>query len=176
MKKLFALPVIIAVAIFCSCQKQPTEAEIEARIEQEVQRRLAAEHEAQKKEAERRRAELTARRNAILQRKGTTTNTLVPGLPSRPSARPRAINPATSLSPGAVRMPHLPPGLLDRSFQRSHFATPEPAASVPASSETSAIPSVTPADSASPAVSPLTETPEGASPNPTPASPDGPAQ
>jgi hypothetical protein len=172
MKKLFAMPVIIAVAIFCSCQKQPTEQEIQARIEQEVQRRLAAEHEAQKQEAERRRAELTARRNAILERRGATTNTLVPRPPNRPSIGARPTNPATALSPGAVRAPYLPPGLLDRSLQRSHFATPVPAESVPAASETSGIPSVTPADS----VSPSAEAPESAFPSPTPASPEGTTQ
>jgi hypothetical protein len=179
MKNLFALPVIIALAIFCSCQKQPTEQEIQARIEQEVQRRLAAEHEAQEQERERRRAEFTARRNALLERRGAATNTLVPGVPgvpSRPSIRERSANAATASSPGTVPIPRLPPGLPERPFPRRRFATPMPAPSVPGSSEISATPSVTPAYSASPAFSPLTEAPESASPTITPASPEGTAQ
>ena len=179
MKKLFALPVIVALAIFCACQKHPTEAEIQARIEQEVQRRLAAEHEAQEQEAQRRRAEFTARRNALLEKRKAAGNTQVPGVsrvPSRPSIGERSANPATGLAPGAVRTPHPIPGLRNRPSARSRFASPMPEASVPVPSETSGTPSVTPAEAASPAVSPLPEAAESASPTPTPESPDGTAQ
>jgi hypothetical protein len=175
MKKLFALPVIVAVAIFCSCQKHPTEAEIQARIEQEVQRRLAAEHEAQEQEAERRRAEFTARRNALLEKRKAATNTQVPGV-SRVPGRPSMGDRSGALSPGAARRPILPPGLLDRPSARSRFASPVPAESVPVPSEGAAAPSVTPVEAASPAVSPLPEAAESASPTPTPESPDGTAQ
>ena len=45
MKKLFGLPVIISLAIFCSCQKQQTEEERKTEIERQVQERLAAERQ-----------------------------------------------------------------------------------------------------------------------------------
>jgi hypothetical protein len=46
MKKLFAMPVIIALVIFLSCQKQQTEEERNAEIERQVQQRFAAERQA----------------------------------------------------------------------------------------------------------------------------------
>src|SRR4029450_11627839 len=47
MKKLFGLPMIICLAIFCSCQKQQTEEERKTEIERQVQERLASERQAQ---------------------------------------------------------------------------------------------------------------------------------
>jgi hypothetical protein len=192
MKNLFALPVIIAVTIFCSCQKQLTEAEIQSRIEREVKRQLAAEHEAEQKELDRRRAEFNVRRNAVLDRKGATGSQLAPGIPEAPIRRPsiseKSGNPATALSPGGtIRTPRLPPGvtlpdrapggtLPGRPLPGSRLPTPMPVASVPATSETAATSSVTSASSASPSFSPLSETAESASPTPTPEASDGIAQ
>jgi hypothetical protein len=186
MKNLFALPLLIAVAIFCSCQKHPTDEELQARIEREVKRQLAVEREIQEKELEQRRAELAARRNALLERKGAATNALVPGVPrvpNRPSIGDRSADPATALSPGIIRTPRLPPGVtLREGPPRGTLperpvpgSRPMPAASVPATSETLAAPSVTPAGSESPSFSPLPETAESASPTPTPGA-DGTAQ
>jgi hypothetical protein len=189
MKNLFALLMIVVLATFCSCQKHLTDEELQTRIEGEVKRQLAAEREGQEKELDQRRAELTTRRNALIERKGAATNRLVPGVPrvpTRPSIGDRSANPATALSPGAVRRPQLPPGvtlpergqggtLPGRPFPGSHVPGPMPAASVPATSETLAAPSVTPAGSESPSFSPLPETAESASPTPTPGA-DGTAQ
>ncbi len=125
MKNLFALPVIIALTIFCSCQKQLTEAEIQSRIEREVKRQLAAEHEAEQKELDRRRAEFNARRNAVLDRKGATGSQLAPGIPQAPIRRPsiseKSGNPATALSPGGPSEPRACP-------QESRFQTARPGA------------------------------------------------
>jgi hypothetical protein len=168
MKNLFALLTIVVLATFCSCQKHLTDEELQARIEREVKRQLAAEREAQEKELDQRRVELTARRNALLEMKRAATNTLVPGVarvPNRPSIGDRSANPATALSPGAVRRPQPPPGvtlpergqggtLPGRPLAGSHVPGPMPA-SVPATSETLAAPSVTPAGSKSPSFSPL---------------------
>ena len=189
MKNLFALLMMVVLVTFCSCQKHLTDEELQARIEREVKRQLAAEREVQEKELDQRRAELTARRNALLERKRAGTNTLVPGVPrvsNRPSIGDRSANSATALSSGAVRRPQLPPGvtlpepgqggtLPGRPFPGSHVPGPMPAASVPATAETLAAPSVTPAGSESPSFSPLPETGESASPTPTPGA-DGTAQ
>jgi hypothetical protein len=190
MKNFFALPMMMALAMFCSCQKQLTEAEIQALIEREVKRQLAAEHEAEEKELERRRAEFNARKNALLGRKAAPGSASAPGVPQgpiRPTIRDRSANPATALSPGALRVPRLPPGVTlperapgstfpARPSGSGRFASPVPAAPVPAASETLASPSVTPDLSASPSISPLPEAVEGASPTPTQAAPDGTAQ
>jgi hypothetical protein len=81
MKQLFGLLVIISLTIFCSCQKQLTEAEIQALIEREVKRQLAAEHEAEEKELERRRTEFNARKNALLGRKAAPRSAPAAGVP-----------------------------------------------------------------------------------------------
>ncbi len=180
MKKFFAPLVIVVLAMFCSCQKHLTDEELQTRIEQEVKRQLAAEREAQQKELDRHRAELTARRNALLDRKGATTNTLVPGVPRppiRPPIREGSANPATAFPPGTIRRPQLPPGvtLPERPVQGTRLPISRPGESGPSTSETSAAPSVTPAGPEAPAVSPLPETAESASPTPTPAA-DGTAQ
>jgi hypothetical protein len=182
MKNLFALLLIVVLAIFCSCQKHLTDEELQARIEREVKRQLAAEREAQEKELEQRRAKFNSPRNALLDKEAATRSKLAPGNPQapirRPSIRDRLENPATALSPGAIRSPHLPPGvtLPERPVQGTRLPTSRPGESVPSTSETSAIPSVTPAGSESPFVSPLPEAAESASPTPTPAAPDRTAQ
>jgi hypothetical protein len=184
MKNFFSLLVIVVLAMFCSCQKHLTDEELQTRIEQEVKRQLAAEREAQQKELDQHRAELNARRNALLDRKGATGNTLAPGnprAPIRPAIRETAKNPATALPPGTMRVPHLPPGvtLPERSGgtlpQFPRMATP-PAGSAPATSKTLATPPVAPVGSESPSVSTLPEAAaESASPTPTPGA-DGTAQ
>jgi hypothetical protein len=66
MKKFFGLPVIISLAIFCSCQKQQTEEERKTEIERQVQERLAAERQAQsEQQLAQRQAELEAREKAL---------------------------------------------------------------------------------------------------------------
>jgi hypothetical protein len=66
MKKLFGLPMIICLAIFCSCQKQQTEEERKTEIERQVQERLAAERQAQNEQ--RRQAELDGREKALTEK------------------------------------------------------------------------------------------------------------
>jgi hypothetical protein len=66
MKKLFSLPVIISLAIFCSCQKQQTEEERKAEVERQVQERLAAERQTQsEQQLAQREADLEAREKAL---------------------------------------------------------------------------------------------------------------
>jgi hypothetical protein len=70
MKKLFGLPVIISLAILCSCQKQQTEDERKAEIERQVQERLATERQAQSQQQfAQRQAELDAREKALSEKK-----------------------------------------------------------------------------------------------------------
>lgn len=69
MKKLFGLPVIVSLAIFCSCQKQQTEEERKTEIERQVQERLAAERQAQsEQQLAQRQAELDAREKALAEK------------------------------------------------------------------------------------------------------------
>lgn len=67
MKKIFVLPsLIVALSIFCSCQKPQTEAERQAEIQREVQRQLDAEHQAKEKEQlAQRQFDLDAREKAL---------------------------------------------------------------------------------------------------------------
>jgi hypothetical protein len=173
MKNLFALPLIIAVAIFCSCQKHLTDEELQARIEREVKRQLAAEREAQEKELEQRRAQFNARRNALFEKRGNTVGPGNPRVPNRPSIREGSANPATAVSPGTIRTPRLPPGVtLPERAPGALPGRPVPGGRLPTTSESLA-PPVTSPDSASPAFSPVPEAPDNASPTPTPASPEG---
>ena len=69
MKNLFALPVIISLAIFCSCQRQQTKEERKAEVERQVQERLAAERQAQSdQQLTQREAELDAREKALAEK------------------------------------------------------------------------------------------------------------
>ena len=73
MKKLFGLPVIISLAIFCSCQKQQTEEERKTEIERQVQERLAAERQDQsQQQLAQRQAELDAREKALSEKERTS--------------------------------------------------------------------------------------------------------
>ena len=69
MKKFCVIPMLAALAIFASCQKQQTEEERKAEVERQVQDRLAAERsDAEKKRLEEERAALEAREKAIAER------------------------------------------------------------------------------------------------------------
>src|ERR1700737_2429886 len=70
MKKL--LPVVVALSIFSSCQKQQTDAERQAEIDRQVQQRLDAEHQAQEKgQLAQRQGELDAREKALADKEAT---------------------------------------------------------------------------------------------------------
>src|SRR5438067_3826361 len=69
MKKIFALPLVVVLSIFSSCQKQQTDAERQAEIDRQVQQRLDAEHQAQEKEKlAQREDELNAREKALAEK------------------------------------------------------------------------------------------------------------
>jgi hypothetical protein len=153
MKNPFALPLIIALATFCSCQKQTTKEEIRAMIKQEVQQQLAAEEDAQKKQQiDRRQAWLESRRKVLEKRKQAGTD-------------------AATGSPGDIAIPPLP-GIPPRSPRHRRPATPAPLPDAPGVSETLASPSVAPTDSQSTSFSPAPDQPESASPTPSPTSSD----
>ncbi len=80
MKKVFALPAIGVLALFCSCQKQQTEAERNAETELQVNQRLAAEHQAEEQQQQlaQRQAELDAREKALANRESAAANTPQP--------------------------------------------------------------------------------------------------
>jgi hypothetical protein len=79
MKKIFTVPAICLLALFCSCQKQQTEAERNAEIESQVNQRLAAEHQAEEQQRlAQRQAELDARERALANRENAATNTPQP--------------------------------------------------------------------------------------------------
>ena len=79
MKKVFALLAVGVLALFCSCQKQQTEAERNAEVESQVNQRLAAEHQAEEQQQlAQRQAELDAREKALANRESAATNTPQP--------------------------------------------------------------------------------------------------
>src|SRR5712692_8002506 len=79
MKKVLALPAIGLLALFCSCQKQQTEAERNAEIERQVNQRLAAEHQAEEQQRlALRQADLDAREKALANRESAAANTPQP--------------------------------------------------------------------------------------------------
>jgi hypothetical protein len=74
MKRIFVLPLVIALSIFCSCQKQQTDAERQSEIDRQVQQRLDAEHQAQEKEQlAQREADLNAREKTLAENESATT-------------------------------------------------------------------------------------------------------
>jgi hypothetical protein len=90
MKKFFVLPLIVALSIFSSCQKQQTEAERQADIQREVQRQLDAEHQAQEKDQlAQRQSDLEAREKALADKESTpqreTRTETRPVQPQRPA-------------------------------------------------------------------------------------------
>src|SRR5947207_4904849 len=69
MEKFSVFPLIAALAVFVSCQKQPTEEERKAEVERQVQDRLAAERlAADKDRVAKQQAELEAREKALADR------------------------------------------------------------------------------------------------------------
>ena len=76
MKKLFSLPALFAVTIFCSCQKHQTEAERNAEVEGQVQQRLAAEHQTEEQQRlAQREAEVAAREKALSENQNASVAT-----------------------------------------------------------------------------------------------------
>ncbi|HEX4631646.1 MAG TPA: DUF6600 domain-containing protein [Chthoniobacterales bacterium] len=76
MKKLSVFPLLAALAVFVSCQKQQTEEERKAEVERQVQDRLAAEKAAADKEQiAKQQAELDAREKALADREAAATAT-----------------------------------------------------------------------------------------------------
>ena len=79
MKTIFALLIAVALSIFCSCQKEQTEAERKAEIDREVQQRLDAEHQAQEKEQlGQRETELSAREKQLAEKESAAAATKAP--------------------------------------------------------------------------------------------------
>jgi uncharacterized protein DUF6600 len=79
MKKFSVFPLLAALALFVSCQKQQTEEERKAEVEREVQDRLAAEKAAADKEKiAKQQAELDAREKALADREAATTASPTP--------------------------------------------------------------------------------------------------
>ena len=79
MKNLFALLMIIALATFCSCEKQQTEEERNAEIERQVQQRVAAERQTQaEQQLAQRQSELDAREKALAGKENGPANTRKP--------------------------------------------------------------------------------------------------
>jgi hypothetical protein len=75
MKRIFFLPLVIALSIFCSCQKQQTDAERQAEIDRQVQQRLDTENQAQEKEQlAQREADLNAREKTLAEKENAATS------------------------------------------------------------------------------------------------------
>jgi hypothetical protein len=97
MKNLLAMPVIIALAMFFSCQKQQTEEERNAEIERQVQQRLAAERQAQaEQQLSQRQAELENREKALTEKEKAAIEPAAPETPGGPSMRDTSEIPATA--------------------------------------------------------------------------------
>jgi hypothetical protein len=76
MKKFSVIPLIAALAVFVSCQKQPTEEERKAEVERQVQERLATERSnAEKERLAQQQAELAQREKAAASDKDTIAPT-----------------------------------------------------------------------------------------------------
>jgi hypothetical protein len=75
MNKLLVVPIIIGLALCCSCQKQQSEEERNAEIERQVQQRLTAERQANKEEElAKQKSELEAREAALAQKGQAAAN------------------------------------------------------------------------------------------------------
>src|SRR4051794_30364944 len=76
MKKFFAVTLAVSLSSFSACHKQQSDAERQAQVEREVQRRLDAEHVAQEKQQlAQQEAELAAREKAVADKETATTKT-----------------------------------------------------------------------------------------------------
>src|SRR5438876_4817528 len=79
MNKYFALLMIGLLALFCSCQKQQTEAERNAEIERQVNERFAAEHQAEEQQRlAQRQTELDEREKALSDKERAAASTPQP--------------------------------------------------------------------------------------------------
>lgn len=79
MKKFSVFPLIAALAVFVSCQKQQTEEERKAEVERQVQDRLAAERaDAEKKRIAEDQAKLDAREKALAEREAAAAASPTP--------------------------------------------------------------------------------------------------
>src|SRR5882724_2223986 len=88
MKKFSVFPLIAALAVFVSCQKQPTEEERKAEVERQVQDRLAAERlAADKDRVAKQQAELEAREKALADREAVAAASPTPVV-EEPAAPP----------------------------------------------------------------------------------------
>ena len=75
MNKLLLVPIVIGLAICCSCQKQQSEEERNAEIERQVQQRLTAERQAKtEEELAKQKSELEAREAALTQKGQAAVN------------------------------------------------------------------------------------------------------
>ena len=79
MKKFCVIPIVAALAVFVSCQKQQTEEERKAEVERQVQERLAAERAAADKEQmAKQQADLDAREKALADREAAAAASPTP--------------------------------------------------------------------------------------------------
>jgi hypothetical protein len=85
MRTLFCLPVIIALAVFWSCQKQQTAEERNAEIQRQVQQQLAAEHQTQEQQQlAQREAQLNEREKTLAEKEKATSAAAPARTPLRP--------------------------------------------------------------------------------------------
>src|SRR2546426_2979521 len=101
MKKFFVFPAVIAVAALISCRKQQTEAEKNAEVERQVQKRLAAEHQAeQQQQLQQQQADLDAREKALAEKENAAAATPPrrERSESEPVTGPRAVSEARPTS------------------------------------------------------------------------------
>src|SRR5947207_3786810 len=81
MKKFSVFPLIAALAVFVSCQKQQTDEERKAEVERQVQDRLAAEKLTSEKERVlQQQAELEAREKALASREAAANGSATPAV------------------------------------------------------------------------------------------------
>jgi hypothetical protein len=91
MNKLLVVPVIIGLAVFCSCQKQQSEEARNAEIERQVQKRLTEERQAKaEEELAKRKSEIEARGAAMAQKEQATVNVPVAENAQTPFQAPRS--------------------------------------------------------------------------------------
>jgi hypothetical protein len=86
MKKFSVFPLIAALAVFVSCQKQQTDEERKAEVERQVQERLAAERAAaDKDQMAKKQAELDTREQALANREAVAVASPTPVVEEQPA-------------------------------------------------------------------------------------------
>lgn len=102
MKNFVILPLLVGLALVCSCQKQPNEEEKKGEIEREVQQRLAAEHQAQRQqELDQRESDLAAREKALPEKEAAASKPRAiqtPRSAARQDGPPDRVRPTASYS------------------------------------------------------------------------------